>query len=196
MDAGSQFAKVIDRKIRELNVESIIVDFNTSINELKGYKGIIISGGPSSVYDINAPKYDSNLFNIGLPILGICYGMQLMVKEFNGKIERGIEREDGQFNINILNKSKLFGNIVLNNGKLNVLLTHGDIVKSIDDCKDFIITSKSKNGIISSIENNKLNMYGVQFHPEVDLTTSGKDILRNFVYNICGCIGTYTLKNR
>eukprot|EP01084_Bolivina_argentea_P000053 97_1 len=195
LDAGAQYGKLIDRRVRELNIESILIPFNTSANELKQYSAIIISGGPSSVYAKDAPQYDPLLFKLNIPILAICYGFQLMVHEFNGEITRGKEREDGEFNINIDNKSKLFSNI--NCKQTSVLLTHGDIVSKMPLNYGFKTIGKStKKNIIVAGENKTLNIYGVQFHPEVDLTPCGKQIFSNFLYNICGLSANYTLKNR
>ena len=127
--------------------------------------------------------------------MAICYGFQLMVHVFNGEISRGHEREDGQFTLNIDNKqSKLFQNIP--KSQISVLLTHGDIVKTIPTQSGFKTIATSTNGIIAAGENTKLNIYGVQFHPEVDLTPDGKQIFKNFLYNICGLTAKYTLKNR
>lgn len=194
LDAGAQYGKLIDRRVRELNVESVLIPFNSSAKELKKYKAIIISGGPSSVYADTAPKYDPQLFELNIPILAICYGFQLMVHVFHGKISRGHEREDGQFKLDIDNKSKLFANIA--EPQISVLLTHGDVVGAMPAHSDFKVTATSTNGIIAAGENSKRKIYGVQFHPEVDLTPDGKQMFKNFLYDVCGLKANFTLKNR
>eukprot|EP00494_Astrolonche_serrata_P031144 UN31413 len=193
LDAGSQFGKVIDRRVRELNVESELISLDTKIEDLKKYTALIISGGPDSVYSETAPKYDPKIFDMGIPILGICYGMQMMVHVYNGKIEKHETREDGQFDI-ILSKntnSKLFSGL---KDRIPVLLTHGDSV--MNPGKGFTITSKSEKGIVASIENAERKLYGVQFHPEVDLTPDGMKMLDNFLKKIVGCKASFTITDR
>jgi len=206
LDAGAQYCKVIDRRVRELNVESVIASMNTPAQNLLGYKALIISGGPASVYDADAPKYDPDIFgktflSYGIPILGICYGMQLANHHFGGKVEGQIVvqdgkqvriREDGQDKIRIFQNQKgLFEGLSLEE---TVLLTHGDSCTAL--APGFYATSISANGIIASIEDPARKIYGVQFHPEVDLTPNGKRIMSNFLYNIAGCDGTYTVEDR
>jgi GMP synthase (glutamine-hydrolysing) len=192
LDAGAQYAKVIDRRVRELNVESIIMPLETKASELKGkFDAIIISGGPESVYGDKAPKYDPKTFELKLPILGICYGLQLLNHVHGGKVEKKATREDGVFDIDTVKGSKLFQKL---DSKLQVLLTHGDSISEV--APGFKCTAKSSSGIVAAIESEKKNMYGVQFHPEVDLTTCGTDIFRNFLYEICKFKGTYTMKSR
>eukprot|EP00026_Physarum_polycephalum_P004540 Phypoly_transcript_04561.p1 GENE.Phypoly_transcript_04561~~Phypoly_transcript_04561.p1 ORF type:complete len:341 (+),score=52.60 Phypoly_transcript_04561:145-1167(+) len=192
LDAGSQYSKVIDRRIRELNVSSELLPFDTPVDILKqkGFKAIIISGGPSSVYAATAPKYDIRLFESGIPTLGICYGMQLMNFIFGGQIEKKDNREDGQFFISVDPSSMLFDGM---EKEQEVLLTHGDSVTVLAPGFKQIATSGT---IVSGIENSEKKLYGLQFHPEVDLTRNGKRILANFLYKVCGLQGIYTLDNR
>ena len=190
LDAGAQYGKVIDRRVRELKVESDILPLSTPAKKLKEYAALLISGGPESVYSPAAPKYDPAIFRLEKPILGICYGMQLINYVFGGSVNKKSRREDGPCDITIENTSKIFQKM----GKQqHVLMSHGDTVDKV--AKGFAVTADS-NGLIAGIENPAQKIYGVQFHPEVDLTEHGKDILRNFLFSVVGLKANYTMEDR
>jgi GMP synthase (glutamine-hydrolysing) len=191
LDAGAQYGKVIDRRVRELQVESVILPMATPARELTEYQAIIISGGPESVYDDNAPSYDPALLDLHIPILGICYGMQLMVHALGGVVEKKAIREDGPSTITIQPSSALFAGM---EPLQKVLLTHGDTVDQV--APGFTVTATSEDGLIAGIEHLDKKMYGVQFHPEVDLTQEGQTIFKHFLYDIAGFKGDFTLSDR
>lgn len=247
LDAGSQYGKLIDRRIRELNAHSQILPISTQAKQLvdAGFKAIIISGGPANLSANTSPcqmevdsdsdkdqqqqansiskssngnsiniqtpspgtvastnsdsaacnsceavNYDPNILHCGLPVLGICYGFHLINKEFHGTIQRKEFREDGQFTIKIDTTSPLFKDM---NEEQQALLTHGDSVQDVAvDFKPIALSGP----IIAAIANDQRKIYGVQFHPEVDLTTNGKQILKNFLYEVAQLPGDFTMKSR
>lgn len=192
LDFGSQYTQLIARRIREENVRSIIYPYFTSldkINELAP-QGIILSGGPTSVYDENSPRVNSGIFQLGMPILGICYGMQLIALNFNGKVEPAKSREYGKSNIEIVETGSIFKNVENNSV---VWMSHGDYITKIPE--GFIVNSKTENSPICSIANETENIYALQFHPEVAHTKFGKEILRNFIFDICKCNADWTPSN-
>ncbi len=190
LDFGSQYTQLIARKIRESNVYCEIHPFHEDVNKIitanksVNLKGIILSGGPASVLEKNSPSLSEENLNFikekNIPVLGICYGFHLMAKYFGGVIHKAKSREYGHTLIKTAKKSELFGNLKKD---LRVWMSHGDSINILPG--DFTVTSKSKNGIISSYENKKLGVYGLQFHPEVHHTDYGKNILNNFIYKIC-----------
>ena len=192
IDFYGQYNQLIARRVRECNVYSEIVPFTTSIEKIKekNPKGIIFTGGPASVYGENAPKCDPEIFNLGIPVLGICYGMQLMTYMLGGKVQRAEKREYGVTAVNIDNSSKLF--IGFDNIN-DCLMSHTDFVAELPEgFKNIGSTEHCKN---AAMQNTEKNFYGIQFHPEVNHTNRGTEILRNFVYNICGCTGRWKMNS-
>jgi len=192
LDFGSQYTQLIARRIRECKVYSEIHSCDYPFEKIKEEKpyGIILSGGPMSVYEDDSPKINKEIFNLGIPILGICYGLQLIVLNNNGKVEPADKREYGKTKVEVSNEDELFKDIPKES---IVWMSHGDYVTELP--KDFIITSKSENSPVCSISNQKRKIYGVQFHPEVAHTEFGKKIIENFIFNICNCKPDWTSKN-
>jgi GMP synthase (glutamine-hydrolysing) len=163
LDAGAQYGKVIDRRVRELSVETVLLPLDTPASELSGFAGLIVSGGPQSVYAADAPKYDPAIFTLGLPLLGICYGMQLLNFASGGTVEpHAAGREDGAFEISLSGGCALFDGL---GASTEVLLTHGDSVGTLPDGFRAVATS---GPITVAMEHAAKKLYGVQFHPEVD----------------------------
>jgi GMP synthase (glutamine-hydrolysing) len=188
LDFGAQYSQLIARRIREQNVFSVVLPCTASLDEIRSYSplGIILSGGPSSVYDKDAPNMDRRVFELGLPVLGICYGFQLMVHSLGGKVRAADKREYGHAAVEVKESSRLFHDVPQ---KLSVWMSHGD--EAVDLPPGFRLVASSSNGF-AAIENTDQKMWAVQFHPEVRHTQSGADILRNFALEICGAKPTWT----
>ena len=190
LDCGGQYTKVIDRKVRELGVKSEIFPIGVEPEKLDGFGGIILSGGPSSVWESGAPKYDGRIFEKGIPVLGICYGMQLISDHFGGKVVPNYKTEYGQIEINIDNTCPLFEGL---EKREKVLMSHGDAVEKL--AEGFVQVADT-DGVTAGIYNADKKIAAVQFHPEVDPTVHGLDILRNFLRKICLFKDTYALEDR
>ena len=190
INCGSQFTQLIARRLREMKIHSVILNWDVLPETAESYspKGIIISGGPDSVNEPDAISINRKIFDFNCPVLGICYGMQLMTKTLGGSVSSSSSSEYGVTLINRENKSLLLKDIP---EKLNVLMSHGDHVSKLPD--GFISTSSTDGGVISSIENPDRKFFGLQFHPEVVHTEHGMEILKNFVFDICGCSGDWDL---
>ena len=183
VDYGSQYTQLIARKIREQNVYCLVHPYNKIGSKFltnKNLSGIILSGGPNSVKDKKSPKLDKKILSLKIPVLGICYGLQLLCNEFSGKIGQSSSREYGHSLINHNKKSLLFKGVKKNS---QVWMSHGDHIKK--EPNGFVVTSFSNKNVISSIENKKKMIFGLQFHPEVYHSLDGKKILSNFLFNIC-----------
>jgi len=192
LDFGGQYNQLIARRVRECNVYSEVVPYNISINEIrqKNPKGIIFTGGPASVYESGSPKCDRTIFELGIPILGICYGMQLMVQTLGGNVERAEKREYGVINVFIDNSSLLFNEF---DNKNEFLMSHTDYVEKLPEGFNNIgFTDTCPN---AAIENKEKNLYGIQFHPEVNNSVNGTVVIKNFLYNICNCSGNWKMSS-
>lgn len=184
LDFGGQYNQLIARRVRDLNVYSEVWPCTTPLQAIDdpSIKGIILTGGPNSCYDEQSPRVDKTLFALGKPILGICYGAQLMAYELGGEVASSSKREYGPTKVNIGGKSRLFSSIP---SSFMAFMSHGDQVKKLPN--GFINTSESLNTANCSFEDESRSLYAVQFHPEVEHTEHGQDILANFVLNIAGC---------
>ena len=193
IDFGSQVTQLIARRVRESGVYSEIVPFNKANEILKTFdpRGIILSGGPNSVYDIDTPRAPEAVFNMGVPVLGICYGEQTMCEQMGGKVEKSDEREFGRAFIDIKISSPLFDGFWDVGTKHQVWMSHGDKIDAIPD--GFEVIATSGNAPFAAIANEEKKFYGVQFHPEVVHTLHGEKLLANFVKNIVGCSCDWTM---
>lgn len=193
LDFGSQYTQVIARRIRECQVYSQIVRYDTPAGQLAAMrpKGLILSGGPASVYDPHAPLPDPGIFDLGIPILGICYGLQVMAQFLGGKVEPGQRREYGKGTLQIRQpECALFAGLP---GQLQVWNSHGDRLTCMP--RGFVVVATSDNSPYAAIEHRAKRFFGLQFHPEVVHTPRGRDILNNFVHRVCGCGRHWTMRN-
>ena len=190
LDFGSQYTQVIARRIRECHVYSEIVPFTTSAAQIKKLapKGIILSGGPASVYAKGAPKADKGIYKLGIPILGICYGMQLVSRDLGGQVERSARREYGPGSLKVDRRSDLFHDLP---ATLDVWNSHGDKVTKMPE--GFRAIGKTENSPHAVIADPKRKIFCLQFHPEVAHTPKGKEIIQNFVHRIAGCKPSWTM---
>lgn len=196
IDFGSQYNQLIARRVRELNVYCQIEPPTITAKQIKELnpEGIILSGGPASIYEANSPKADPGLFNLGIPVLGICYGMQFMLQTFGGRVESASKAEYGFADLKVADKTELFEGFGV---ETQCWMSHGDSAKILP--KDFIICARTKNTEICAVKNSAKKFYGVQFHPEVEHTLQGRLILQNFLFNICHCkqdwnMGSFSLR--
>ncbi|WP_425402117.1 glutamine-hydrolyzing GMP synthase [Halalkalibacillus halophilus] len=192
LDYGSQYNQLITRRIREFGVFSELHSNKITAEELKELNpnGIILSGGPGSVYDENAPKIDPEIFELDIPILGICYGMQIMAKELGGKVEKANHREYGKATIDVVDHARLFQTLP---NEQTVWMSHGDLV--LQPPTNFTVDATNPSCPIAAFSNSERQFYGVQFHPEVKNSIYGNDLLKNFAFDICNCSGNWTMEN-
>ena len=192
LDFGSQYSQLIARRIRECSVYSRIVPFRISADAVQkeAPAGIILSGGPASVYQEGAPQCDPRIFELGIPVLGICYGMQLTVRTLGGEVARGKAREYGKAEIEVCAESPLFAGFP---DRGQVWMSHGDKVTRIP--AGFSRFARTANTEFAGIQNPERKIYGIQFHPEVVHTPKGQTIITNFCRNICGCSGSWNMES-
>src|SRR5213593_2768000 len=190
LDFGSQYTQVIARRIRELQVYSEIASFNISAKQIAALapNGIILSGGPASVYDKGAPQIDTEIFSLNIPVLGICYGLMLMAHHLGGQVVFTGRREYGAGTLHIANGSELLGGL---GPQIDVWNSHGDEVTALP--KGFRAAGRTESSNFAAVEDPQRKLYGLQFHPEVAHTPRGKEILQNFVYHICRCTMDWTM---
>lgn len=192
LDFGGQYNQLIARRVRECNVYCEVHPYSMSIDKIKEFnpKGIIFTGGPNSVYLNDSPTIDKELFEIGYPILGICYGSQLMAHLLGGKVEHATTSEYGKTQIFVDNKSKIYNGV---SSETSCWMSHTDLITKAPT--NFKITGYSSNCPIASMENEEKGLYAVQFHPEVMHTLEGMKMLSNFVYDVCGCKGLWKMND-
>jgi len=192
LDFGGQYNQLIARRVRECSVYCEVLPYNTDIEIIKekAPKGIIFTGGADSVYEPDAPSCDPEIYSLGIPVLGICYGCQLMNHSNGGKVSVAPKREYGKTEVEVDPASRLFENVTRHT---TCLMSHTDYIESV--APGFRITARSESCPVAAIENPDRNLYGVQFHPEVEHTPEGIQILKNFLFNICGCKGDWNMSS-
>ena len=192
LDFGGQYKELIARRVRECGVYSVIKPYDTPVEELRAMQpiGIIFTGGPNSVYLPDAPKCDPEVFRLGVPVLGICYGMQLICHMFGGTVEPCETSEYGAISLQVHAEHPLFSGF---SSESQVLMSHTDRVSSIND--SFTSLACTADCPIAAFADDTRKIYGVQFHPEVEITTQGTLLLHNFLYRICGAAGDYSMQD-
>ncbi len=193
LDFGSQTTQLIARRIREQKVYCEIHPYSTDMETIRAKKprGIVLSGGPASVYDDDAPHSDPAIFDLNIPVLGICYGAQLMVQQMGGSVENANKREFGKANLTVQVTDGLFAGLETGENKHQVWMSHGDRVEKMPE--GFMATAISENSPYAAFRHREKPFSAVQFHPEVAHTLIGNDILRNFIFGICGCSPSWTM---
>ena len=192
LDFGSQYSQLIARRVRENHVFSELLPPDTSVDRLRamGVRGVILSGGPSSVYDDGAPRCDPAIFELGVPVLGICYGMQIACHLLGGNVGSATAREYGRVRLMVRDTSGVLAHLP---AETSVWMSHGDVVTTVGE--GFVSLAETENCPIAAIRHATRPVYGVQFHPEVTHTPLGGQILRNFLFEVCGCHGSWRVEN-
>ncbi len=195
LDFGSQYTQLIARRVRECRVYSEIHPYNISLKRAKSLspKGIILSGGPASVYEKRAPRCDPSILRMGIPVLGICYGMQLIAQLLGGEVTRSDKREYGKAKLTLNRKGGLFKGVGGKGSRLAVWMSHGDTVKVLPP--GFHAIARSKNTSYAAVEDPQRRIYGLQFHPEVVHTQRGLDLIKNFLFHVCECFNLWTMES-
>jgi GMP synthase (glutamine-hydrolysing) len=192
LDFGSQYSQLIARRVRENHVYSELLAPNTPAERLRALnvKGIILSGGPASVYAAGAPRCERDIFDVGVPVLGICYGMQIACQLLGGEVRAGQTREYGRVRLNVRRPVGVLAHLP---PEISVWMSHGDVVTEVADCFEPIAVTAACP--VAAVRHKSLPVFGVQFHPEVTHTPNGEQMIRNFVYDICGCRGDWRVEN-
>ena len=195
LDFGSQYTQLIARRVRECQIYSEIHPYNIRLEKVKSLspKGIILSGGPASVYEKKAPLCDPSIFRMGIPVLGICYGMQLIAQLLGGEVTRSDKREFGKAKLTLSRTGGIFRDLGREGSRLVVWMSHGDTVKILPP--GFHAIAHSKNTPYAAIEEPQRRIYGLQFHPEVVHTQRGLDLIKNFLFHVCGCSNLWTMES-
>ena len=190
LDFGSQYTQVIARRIREANVFSSVLPYNSKLSDIRKQNpvGIVLSGGPASVFAKDSPKPNPGIFKLGVPILGICYGLQLMGKMLGGEVKSSDRREYGRGTLSIERKGTLFSGLP---AKLSVWNSHGDSLAKLP--RGFRALAKTENSSYAAIEDSKRKFFGLQFHPEVEHSEKGNEVIKNFLTKVCGCKGDWDM---
>jgi len=195
LDFGSQYTQLIARRVRECQIYSEIHPYAITVEEVIDFspKGIILSGGPASVYEKNAPHCDPAILTLGIPILGICYGMQLLGQTLGGKVAHSKKREYGKATLVLDRGGEIFKGIGRKGSQLEVWMSHGDQIRTLPP--GFRVIAHSGNTPYTAMEHEKKKIYGLQFHPEVVHTPKGVQIIKNFLFSVCGCTRRWTMKS-
>lgn len=190
IDFGGQYNQLVARRVRECNVYCEIYSYKTGIEKIKAIepKGIILTGGPNSCYEPDSPTYSKELFELGVPVLGLCYGAQLMMHMLGGKVEKAPVREYGKTEVFVETSSPLFANV---SPETTCWMSHFDYISKT--APDFAVCAHTADCPVAAAENPEKKLYAIQFHPEVLHTTEGKTMLSNFVFNVCGCAGDWKM---
>jgi GMP synthase (glutamine-hydrolysing) len=191
LDFGGQYNQLIARRIRDLGVYSELLPYNTPVERIRELqpKGIVFSGGPASVYEENSPLVDPAIYDLGLPIFGICYGMQLMSHQLKGKVERAGKREYGKADVDFVADCHLVEGL---ENRQTVWMSHGDHVVQLPE--GFRVDASTEHAPIAAMSHAEHKLYAVQFHPEVRHSVYGNEMIRNFLYNVCGCEGNWSME--
>ncbi|MDO4800046.1 MAG: glutamine-hydrolyzing GMP synthase, partial [Bacillota bacterium] len=195
IDFGGQYNQLIARRVREQQVYSEVISWRNAYERIQEMpdrsviRGLILTGGPNSVYEEGAPQLDERLYEMGLPILGICYGMQLMTHQLGGVVERAAQQEYGKVTLNQTTAdSRLFTEV---SPGATAWMSHFDYVKKVP--QGFVITATTEGCPAAAMEDRSRKLYAVQFHAEVEHTPFGRQLIRNFLYRICGCCGSWKM---
>jgi GMP synthase (glutamine-hydrolysing) len=190
LDFGGQYNQLIARRIRDMGVYSELLPYNTSVDKIRELapKGIVFSGGPASVYEENSPKVDPGVYELGLPIMGICYGMQLMAYQLDGKVDKSSKREYGKADVQFAEGCHLVKGL---DRKQTVWMSHGDHVSALPS--GFVVDASTEHAPVAAMSHPDKKFYAVQFHPEVRHSVYGNEMIRNFLFDVCGCAGDWSM---